>query len=101
MLYKCTKVVDRAAEMYGEREGLVVTHQHIRRDYIQLQREINSLAAGFIDLGLEPGDRVSVASDWSILMSSHWSGWYLGAQHPSVVHHPVRRSQGGSDPGQY
>ena len=56
-------MVDRAAEMYGEREGLVVTHQHIRRDYIQLQREINSLAAGFIDLGLEPGDRVSVASD--------------------------------------
>ena len=63
-----TKVVDRAAEMYGEREGLVVTHQHIRRDYIQLQREINSLAAGFIDLGLEPGDRVRAASDWSIML---------------------------------
>ena len=54
------QVVDRAAEMYGEREGLVVTHQNIRRDYLQLQREINNLAAGFINLGLVPGDRVGI-----------------------------------------
>ena len=54
------QVVDRAAHIYGEREGLVVTHQNIRRDYLQLQQEINSLAAGFINLGLEPGDRVGI-----------------------------------------
>ena len=54
------QVVDRAAELYGEREGLVVSHQSVRRDFIQLRREIDSLAAGFIDLGLEPGDRVGI-----------------------------------------
>ena len=54
------QVVDRAAEMYGEREGLVVTHQNIRRTFTQIRDEAESLAAGFLELGMEPGDRVGI-----------------------------------------
>ncbi len=54
------QVVDRAAEMYGEREGLVVTHQNIRRTFTQIRDEAEALAAGFLELGMEPGDRVGI-----------------------------------------
>ena len=54
------QAVDRAAEMYGEREGLVVTHQNIRRTFSQIRDEAEALAAGFLELGMEPGDRVGI-----------------------------------------
>ena len=54
------QVVDRAAELHGEREGLVVTHQDVRRTFSQIKEEAEALAAGFLELGLEPGDRVGI-----------------------------------------
>ena len=54
------QVVDRAAEIYGDREGLVVSHQHIRRTFSQIRDEAEALAAGFLELGMEPGDRVGI-----------------------------------------
>jgi len=54
------QTVDRAADMYGDREAIVVTHQNIRRTYTQVKQEIDSLAAGFLELGLKPGDRLGI-----------------------------------------
>jgi len=52
--------VDRAADLFGDREGLVVTHQNVKRNFTELKEEIDQLAAGFIELGLVPGDRLGI-----------------------------------------
>ena len=49
-----------SAEKYGDREALVVTHQDIRRSYVSVKQEVESLAAGLLDLGLQPGDRLGI-----------------------------------------
>jgi len=54
------QAVDEAAERWPNREGLVVTHQNVRRTFSQLQQEVTDLAAGFLELGLKPGDRVGM-----------------------------------------
>src|SRR5580704_179975 len=53
---------DRAIERYGERDALIVRHQNIRWSYRQLQKEVDTFAAGLVALGLEPGERVGI---WS------------------------------------
>ncbi|HKT52747.1 MAG TPA: AMP-binding protein [Candidatus Angelobacter sp.] len=53
---------DRAAGRWPDREALVVRHQNIRWNYAELQRRVDELAAGLLELGLEPGDRVGI---WS------------------------------------
>jgi len=54
------QAVDRAADIYGDREALVVTHQDIRRSFLEVKQEVESLAAGFLELGLSPGDRIGI-----------------------------------------
>ena len=54
------RAVDQAADLYGDLEGLVDVAQHQRRSFTQLQAEITSLAAGFVQLGLEPGSRIGI-----------------------------------------
>ena len=49
-----------SAEKYGDREALVVTHQDVRRSYVGIKQEVESLAAGLLELGLEPGDRLGI-----------------------------------------
>ena len=49
-----------AAETFPEQEALVVRHQDVRWTYRELNRRVDDLAAGFIALGFEPGDRVGV-----------------------------------------
>ena len=63
LLYKTVgAVLEEAAARWGEREALVVPHQNIRWTYRQLDEAADRLAAGFLHLGLEPGDRVGI---WS------------------------------------
>src|SRR5580698_874007 len=61
---------DRAIERYGERDALIVRHQNIRWSYRQLQKEVDTFAAGLVALGLEPGERVGIWSpnnaEWAI-----------------------------------
>ena len=55
------QAVDRAAAKFGEREGLVVTHQAgLRWTFAQLREDIDRLAAGLLELGLRPGDRLGI-----------------------------------------
>ena len=51
-----------AAERWPEREALVACHQNVRMTWSELDAAADALAAGLIDLGLEPGDRVGI---WS------------------------------------
>jgi fatty-acyl-CoA synthase len=61
LLYKTVgAVLEEAAARWGEREALVVSHQNIRWTYRQLDEAADRLAAGFLHLGLEPGDRIGI-----------------------------------------
>ena len=56
------RALEITAASYGGREALVVVHQGIRWTWSELSRQVDSLAAGFVALGLEVGDRVGI---WS------------------------------------
>ncbi|MDO8861306.1 AMP-binding protein [Haliea sp. E1-2-M8] len=63
LLYKTIGLaLDEAAERWGDREALVVGHQDVRWSWTELATRAEALAAGFLALGLEPGDRVGI---WS------------------------------------
>ncbi len=53
---------DRAAELYGNRDALVVRHQQIRWSWRRLKERVDDFAAGLVVLGLGPGERVGI---WS------------------------------------
>jgi len=53
---------DRAVARWGDRDGIVVRHQDVRWTYAELADRADALAAGFLALGLEPGDRIGI---WS------------------------------------
>ncbi|HKU13328.1 MAG TPA: AMP-binding protein [Steroidobacteraceae bacterium] len=55
-------VLEEAATRWGEREALIVRQQNIRWTYRELNEAADRLAAGFLHLGLAPGDRVGI---WS------------------------------------
>src|SRR5580658_9500826 len=61
---------DRVVERFPERDALIVRHQNIRWSYRQLQKEVDTFAAGLVALGLEPGERVGIWSpnnaEWAI-----------------------------------
>jgi len=61
LMYKTIgAALDEAAEKWGEREALVVPHQNVRWTWAELHERAVALAAGFLALGLEPGDRVGI-----------------------------------------
>jgi fatty-acyl-CoA synthase len=61
LLYKTVgAVLEDAATRWGEREALIVRHQNIRWTYRELDAAADRLAAGFIHLGLAPGDRIGI-----------------------------------------
>lgn len=61
LLYKTVgAVLEDAAGRWGEREALIVPHQSIRWSYRQLDQAADRLAAGFLHLGLVPGDRIGI-----------------------------------------
>ena len=61
---------DETAERYGDREARVVCHQNVRWSYGEMKRQVDSLAAGLLTLGLEPGDRIGIwapnNSEWAL-----------------------------------
>src|SRR5262245_13638074 len=54
--------LDRIAAQYPENDALVSCHQRLRYTYRELHREVETVARGFMSLGVERGDRVGV---WS------------------------------------
>ena len=56
------QVLDQAALQWAERDAIIVRHQNVRMNYRELQTAANELAAGFLALGLEEGDRIGI---WS------------------------------------
>ena len=53
---------DKAVARWHNRDALVVRHQEIRWTWAELKQRVDNFAAGLIELGLEPGDRIGI---WS------------------------------------
>ncbi len=56
---------------HADRDALVVSHQGVRWDYAELDREIDRVARGLQTLGLEVGDRIGLWSpnrfEWTLV----------------------------------
>jgi fatty-acyl-CoA synthase len=57
------QALDRAAALWGERPALIDRGTGTRWSWAELRREADALAAGFLALGLKPGERIGV---WSL-----------------------------------
>lgn len=53
---------DHIAGRFPDHPALVVRHQNVRLSYAELKQRVDAVAAGFIALGLTPGDRIGI---WS------------------------------------
>ncbi len=56
------EALDRAAQRWPDQEAVVVRDSKIRLTFTELRHRAGRLAAGFIALGLTPGDRIGI---WS------------------------------------
>jgi fatty-acyl-CoA synthase len=54
------RALKRAAERWPERHAIVSSHQQRRLTYSELDAQTTAIAAGFLALGLEPGDRIGL-----------------------------------------
>lgn len=57
-----SQLLRRTASRFGASDAVVCPNQSIRRTYRELDRETDHLAAGFLAIGLEKGDRIGI---WS------------------------------------
>jgi fatty-acyl-CoA synthase len=53
---------DAACRKWASRPALIVRHQKVRLSYDELRQAVDTLAAGLLTLGFEPGDRIGI---WS------------------------------------
>ncbi|MSR14425.1 MAG: AMP-binding protein [Gammaproteobacteria bacterium] len=53
---------DATCARWPNREAIVVRHQQVRLTYSELKAQVDAVAAGFVALGLQPGERIGI---WS------------------------------------
>ena len=57
---------DAACARHGLRDAIVVRHQGVRLSYAALREQVDALAASFMRLGLQPGERIGIWSPNSL-----------------------------------
>ncbi|MGB0631439.1 MAG: AMP-binding protein [Alphaproteobacteria bacterium] len=61
---------DAAVDKWGDRDALIVREQDVRWSWSDLKQRVDDFAAGLMDLGLQPGDRIGIwspnNSEWAI-----------------------------------
>src|SRR5258708_10430171 len=68
--------------------ALISRHQKIRWAYAELKERVDALAAGFLALGLEPGDRIGIwapnCAEWALTQfATAKAGLILVTIHPA------------------
>ncbi|MGH6696281.1 AMP-binding protein [Sphingopyxis sp.] len=62
---------DRTADRHANRDALIVRHQNIRLTWRELKEQVDAVAAGLIERGLKPGDRVGIwapnCAEWVVV----------------------------------
>ncbi len=62
---------DRTVARHPDREALVVRHQSVRWTWSELKARVDAVAAGLLERGLKPGDRVGIwapnCAEWAIV----------------------------------
>jgi len=76
------KVIDQSVDKYGDRLAVVDCIQNIRKTFAQLRDDIDKLAAGFLALKLQKGDRIGIWSpnryEWILTqMAAYTAGLIL------------------------
>nr|CAD7258415.1 unnamed protein product [Timema shepardi] len=64
------QMVDKSVEKFGDIEALVSVQQGHRITFQQVREKADRLAAGLLEIGLQPGDRLG-------LWSTNCSEWYI------------------------
>ena len=63
-------IFDETAAQWPDKLALISRHQNIRWTYKQYQEKVDNLAAGLIQLGLKPGERIGIWSqnnaEWAL-----------------------------------
>ena len=54
------QVLRETVARHGQRDAIVASSQNRRLTYYDFDREVDSLAAGFLALGLNKGDRIGI-----------------------------------------
>lgn len=72
---------DEAVARWSEREALVVRHQGVRWSYAALRERVDRVAAGLLELGFEPGDRIGI---WSP-NNAEWVLTQLGSAKAGLI----------------
>ena len=54
------KLLDLSGDRYTDREAVVSVHQDLRKTFADIKEDADKLAAGFLSLGLERGDRIGI-----------------------------------------
>lgn len=63
LMFKTIGVMfDDTVAKYGSKDAVIVKHQNIRWTYSELKEHVDACAAGLIELGLKPGERIGI---WS------------------------------------
>jgi fatty-acyl-CoA synthase len=61
---------DQTTEKYPDNPALISRQQHIRLTYRQLQQQVNQCAKGFMQLGVQKGQRIGIwapnRAEWCI-----------------------------------
>lgn len=61
---------DATCAAHPDIPALISRHQQIRWTYVEMKQRVDALAAGFLALGLEPGDRVGIwapnCAEWAL-----------------------------------
>ncbi|XP_050435536.1 medium-chain acyl-CoA ligase ACSF2, mitochondrial-like isoform X3 [Adelges cooleyi] len=60
------QLVDMAAETYPDREAIVSVQQNRRITFLELKNEVDELAAGLLEMGMKPGDRLCIMGSNSV-----------------------------------
>nr|CAD7398218.1 unnamed protein product [Timema cristinae] len=75
------QLIEWAAEEYADKEALVSVHENVRWTFKEAKERADRLAAGFLSLGLNPGDVIAV---WGF-NSSHFYLTSLAAARAGLI----------------